>query len=128
MTRFALATAAAMTVFTGLSSPAAAGPITNLEECYNAVITWCNETFPDHDCSSPSGLDECDEVFASHSSPLLQLQTRPGDPVARLRILSTNYQPVERDDDRGGRDDDDDDDRGRDRDRGERDSSREPGR
>ena len=37
--------------------------IESLADCYQAVLTWCNETYPDADCSNASGLDDCDEVF-----------------------------------------------------------------
>jgi hypothetical protein len=36
---------------------------TTLGACYQAVINWCSETFPDQNCSQTSGLDDCDEVF-----------------------------------------------------------------
>jgi len=56
-----LATATALTGFA--SMPAKAGPITTLGECYQAVISWCTETYPGADCSQSSGLEDCDEVF-----------------------------------------------------------------
>lgn len=61
MTRTVMFAALAALSFT---APAKA-EITTLGECYDAVITWCNETFPDHDCSHPSGLDDCDEEFGN---------------------------------------------------------------
>jgi len=50
--------------------------ITTLGECYEAVINWCNEAFPDADCSQASGLDDCDEVFGNAIAGL-DLQARP---------------------------------------------------
>lgn len=69
MTRFIAMTAAAMTATVMAATPSSA-KITTLGECYQAVITWCNETFPDHDCSHPSGLDDCDEEFGNTSNTL----------------------------------------------------------
>lgn len=91
MKRFTFAAAAALSLSTAISAPAAAEPISTLEECYNAVITWCVENFPEHasECGSSSGLDACDEVFGDHSGAQAILQTRPGDPVARLRVVAS---------------------------------------
>lgn len=54
------------------SAPAQAEPIGSLEECYNAVITWCTETFPDHadQCGQSSGLNDCDDEFGNAASGL----------------------------------------------------------
>ncbi|MCG3268266.1 hypothetical protein [Yoonia sp. I 8.24] len=58
-------------ISTALISTATFAPIqahaefTTLGECYQAVINWCSETFPDQDCSQTSGLDDCDEVFGN---------------------------------------------------------------
>ena len=102
MKRFAFAAATAITLVNGASQPAAAGPITTLEECYNRRDHMVpTRRSRNHDCSNASGLSECDEVFATHANPALNLQTRPNDPVARLRILSTSYEPSNRDEGRG---------------------------
>lgn len=52
------------------TAPVSAAPISSLEECYQAVITWCVETFPDHadQCGQSSGLDDCDEEFGNASA------------------------------------------------------------
>ncbi|MCC0076179.1 MAG: hypothetical protein H6898_06265 [Rhodobacter sp.] len=69
MTRFFTLAAAALVAVSTQTAPAHAdaAPITSLEQCYQAVITWCTETFPDHadQCGSSSGLDDCDEEFGN---------------------------------------------------------------
>jgi len=67
MTRFFALTAAALVAVSTQVAPAKADPVTSLEQCYQAVITWCTETFPDHadQCGSSSGLDDCDEEFGN---------------------------------------------------------------
>ncbi len=69
MTRTFLFTAAAIAAFGSatLAPTQAVAKIETLEECYNAVITWCNETYPEMDCSNASGLDDCDEEFGNHA-------------------------------------------------------------
>ena len=58
----------ALAVTTALSTSTIApmqahAAIETLADCYQAVLTWCNETYPEMDCSQSSGLDDCDEVF-----------------------------------------------------------------
>jgi len=60
----AFAVTTAMTTSTLVPVQAHAA-IESLSECYQAVINWCNETYPDADCSQSSGLDDCDEVFGN---------------------------------------------------------------
>lgn len=49
-----------------------AAPITSLEQCYNAVITWCTETYPDHadQCGQSSALNDCDEEFGNATASM----------------------------------------------------------
>jgi hypothetical protein len=61
---FAVTTALTTSTFAPVQAHA---EIKTLAECYQAVITWCNETYPDMDCSNSSGLDDCDEVFGDSS-------------------------------------------------------------
>jgi hypothetical protein len=112
MKRFTFAAATALSLSTALSAPATAEPISSLEECYNKVITWCVENFPEHadECGNASGLDACDEVFGAYSGAQAILHTRPGDPIARLRVISNARPSLS-----GG-----DDDNGRERDGGSR--------
>lgn len=69
MTRFFALTAAALVAITSQTTPARADaePISSLEQCYQTVINWCTETFPDHadQCGTSSGLDDCDEEFGN---------------------------------------------------------------
>ncbi|MGI3184736.1 hypothetical protein [Nioella aestuarii] len=65
MTRYFAIAAAALSLTASTTAPASADPITSLEGCYEAVINWCNENFPEHDCSNSSGLDDCDEEFGN---------------------------------------------------------------
>ena len=67
MIRYFAIAATALSITATSMTPAQAGPITTLGECYSAVITWCTETFPDHadECGSSSALDECDEEFGN---------------------------------------------------------------
>ena len=82
--------------------------ISNLEECYTAVINWCNEKFPNHDCSNTSGLDDCDEEFGNTTAGMnpnrLFFQSM-SDGTYRLRFEAIEPRLVL------GSDDDDDDDR-----------------
>jgi hypothetical protein len=105
MSRILAAAVTALSLGT-VAQPATAEPISSLEECYNTVISWCVETFPDHadECGSSSGLDACDEVFGDRAGARAVFQTRPGDPVARLRVLASALP-------RPGGDDGDDGDR-----------------
>lgn len=66
MTRFITLTAAALTATSLFSAPAQA-EIETLEECINAVITWCEENHPNHDCSQSSGLSDCEKEFGNES-------------------------------------------------------------
>ncbi|MDG4647365.1 hypothetical protein P6F26_02825 [Roseibacterium sp. SDUM158017] len=107
MKRILTTTAFALSLGSAVSAPAAAEPMSSLEECYNTVITWCTETFPEHasECGSSSGLDACDEVFGDRADARAVLLVTPGDPVARLRVLtSARPAPSQGDDDgdRGG--------------------------
>jgi hypothetical protein len=65
--------AAALAVGTLHTVPAKAEPVTTLEECYNAVITWCVETFPEHahQCGESSHLQECDDEFGNGAAMTL---------------------------------------------------------
>lgn len=63
----AFAVTTALTTST-LAPVQAHAEIKTLAECYQAVLTWCNETFPDIDCSNSSSLDQCDEVFGDNAS------------------------------------------------------------
>lgn len=104
----ALATATALTTATFAPLQANAG-ISNLGECYNAVITWCNNTHPDHasECAG-SGLDECDEEFGNMVGggfDEIHVQVQPGDKF-KWRLINLQEQI----DDREARENDDDDD------------------
>ncbi len=80
--------------------------ISSLEECYTAVINWCNETFPNHDCSNASGLDDCDEEFgdtAGGIGPNRLFFQHMSDGTYRLR-----FEPIEPRLVLGGDDDDED--------------------
>ena len=67
MIRYFAIAATALSITATSMTPAQAGPISSLSECYTAVINWCTETFPDHadSCGSSSALDECDEEFGN---------------------------------------------------------------
>lgn len=111
MKTFTKAASAAM-VLLSLNAPAQAA-ITSLDECYDAVLAWCNENYPDMDCSNSSGLDQCDEEFgnAAHSGNPDRLVAVPPRRVMDRIITLIDFQEQQRenaDDDRGG----DDDDRG----------------
>ena len=98
-----LATAATLT--TAATPPAAAGPINSLDECYNAVITWCNANFPEMDCSNASGLDDCDEEFGNQTSGLDRLHPQVPPRVMDRLIRVVRFQADQedsRDDSRGG--------------------------
>ncbi|MDJ0630707.1 MAG: hypothetical protein QNJ44_20795 [Rhodobacter sp.] len=94
---FATATIAALGTTT-LAPTRAEAKIETLEQCYNAVITWCNETFPDMDCSNASGLDECDEVFGDKvgGGAMDRLQAAGGGQPGRatLKIAPVQIRPV----------------------------------
>ncbi len=100
MTRRFLFAAAALAAFgaTTMAPTKAEAKIETLEECYNAVITWCNETFPDMDCSNASGLDECDEEFGNQSAggAMDRLQAVGGSRPARakLQLAPVEIKPV----------------------------------
>ncbi len=68
MTRTMLFAAAAAAAFgtAALTPNPALAKIESLGECYDAVITWCNDTHPDHaqECAS-GGMDECDAEFSN---------------------------------------------------------------
>ena len=84
----ALIVTAGMTTTTIAPMQAHAG-ISSLEECYTAVINWCNETFPNHDCSNTSGLDDCDEEFGDTTagmSPNRLFIQHMSDGTYRLRF------------------------------------------
>lgn len=72
MTRIPALCAAALVAASTLAAPAKAGPISTLEECYQAVITWCVETFPEHadQCGQSSSLNDCDDEFGNASAGL----------------------------------------------------------
>lgn len=102
----ALIVTAGMTTAT-LAPMQAHAAISSLEECYTAVINWCNETFPDHDCSQTSGLDDCDDEFgdtAAGMSPNRLFFQHMSDGTYRLRFETIAPRFVQAD-----RDDDDDD-------------------
>lgn len=89
MTRYFAIAATALSLTASATVPAAADPITSLEGCYQAVINWCNENFPEHDCSNASGLDDCDEEFGNHASVPGYDRTgpsMPGDTLNRLIV------------------------------------------
>lgn len=67
MTRLVPAALTAAAFATASIGGAQAAPITSLEQCYNAVITWCTETYPEHanQCGQSSALDDCDEEFGN---------------------------------------------------------------
>ena len=99
MTRTILFAAATLAAFgTATMSPTKAdAAIETLGECYDAVITWCNETFPDHDCSLPSGLDDCDEEFGNQigGGAINRLQTLGGKPGrATLKLVPLQIKRV----------------------------------
>ena len=88
----ALATVATLSTatFAPLQANAAIG---SLGECYNAVITWCNEAHPNHaqECAG-GGMDECDEVFAS-TIPMGgfdQIKARPNGNGIKWKLVKLN--------------------------------------
>lgn len=109
---FAVTTAMTTSTIAPIQAHAA---IETLGECYQAVINWCNETFPDADCSQASGLDDCDEVFGNAVGGMninqIYIQTH-ADGSKSLRF-ETSVPEVEDEDDRRGRDRDRDDDKDR---------------
>ena len=112
---FAISTALTTTSIAPIQAHAG---ITTLGECYDAVINWCNETFPDHDCSQTSGLDDCDEVFGNAVGGMDIngiFATKREDETYTLRF-DVPSEPEDDDDDRGNGNDDDDDGRDNDRD------------
>ncbi len=105
----ALATVATLSTatFAPLQANAAIG---SLGECYNAVITWCNETHPNHaqECAG-GGMDECDEVFAA-SIPMGgfdHIKVRPTKGGLKWKLIDTSKRF------NAQNDDDDDDDNSR---------------
>ncbi len=88
MNRFTF-TAATLAVALGVfstTSHKAEAAITSLDECYDAVLTWCNETYPNMDCSNASGLDDCDEVFGDNSASLDMDRYKVKTPSQRPRL------------------------------------------
>ena len=116
----AFAVTTAMTTSTLVPMQAHA-EIETLAECYQAVITWCNETYPEMDCSNSSGLDDCDEVFGDNAATRIDnifVQTW-SDGTKTLRFETSEVE--EEDERRPQRErDNDDDDRDDDRERPER--------
>ena len=93
-----LAQIAALTFGAFAAVQAAADPIESLEECYNTVITWCEETFPDQagQCGNISALSECDEVFGTaNANPGAVFEAEENSPIARLRVV--NLRPLRQD-------------------------------
>ncbi|MCP3972208.1 MAG: hypothetical protein GY717_18170 [Rhodobacteraceae bacterium] len=78
-----------------LAPTQAAARIETLGDCYNAVITWCNNTMPDNasECanSEGGGLDQCDGEFGNKPQ---------GSTIDRIKILAvpegSNGQPTAR--------------------------------
>ncbi|SFR53439.1 hypothetical protein SAMN04488005_2661 [Yoonia tamlensis] len=108
---FAISTAITTTTFAPIQAQAG---ITTLGECYEAVINWCNETFPDHDCSQTSGLDDCDEEFGNAIGGLDItgiIATKREDETYTLRFEGPSVPEDDKDEGRGSDDDDRDDDR-----------------
>lgn len=87
MTRYFTIAATVISLTASNTAPAAADPITTLEGCYEAVISWCNETFPEHDCSNASGLNDCDEEFGNQASMPGYDRTGPSMPNETLHRL-----------------------------------------
>ena len=106
----AVATSFATTTIAPVKANAA---IETLADCYKAVITWCNETYPDMDCSQSSGLDECDEVFGDKYDGLKLDQiiagvSENGRPQLQFHMSAVEEEPQPNP--RRSRDRDDDDD------------------
>lgn len=121
---FAVTTAMTTSTIAPMQAHAA---IETLAECYNAVLTWCTETYPDMDCSNSSGLDDCDEVFGNQTVPMkvdqIFVQTR-ADGSKTLRFETSLLQIDLGDDD----DDDREPRRERDKDEPRRDPTGRPAR
>ena len=100
--------------------------IESLADCYQAVLTWCNETYPDADCSNSSGLDDCDEVFGDASGAMKIDQIMILTYADGTKSLEFHTSPVEEEDDEDDRRDNDrrDNDRDRGNDNGRDDSGR----
>ena len=100
--------------------------IESLADCYQAVLTWCNETYPDADCSNASGLDDCDEVFGDTSGAMKIDQIMILTYADGTKSLEFHTSPVEEEDDEDDRRDNDrrDNDRDRGNDNGRDDSGR----
>lgn len=69
---FIVTTAAAITLSASTLSPTTAtAGISTLGDCYNAVVTWCNEKHPSNasECAGGKGggFDQCDEQFSKRS-------------------------------------------------------------
>ena len=88
----ALATVATLSTatFAPLQANAAIG---SLGECYNAVITWCNEAHPNHaqECAG-GGMDECDEEFASAIPGMSfdKIKVRPSRGGLKWQLIDTS--------------------------------------
>ena len=106
----AVTTSLSTSLFAPLQAQAA---IENLPDCYAAVLNWCEETFPNHDCSQSSGLDECDEVFgnASIDMSIDQIIARPQEDGSYALQFVRTLVELEEDARRHNNNDDDDDDR-----------------
>ena len=98
--------------------------IESLADCYQAVLTWCNETYPDADCSNSSGLDDCDEVFGDTSGAMKIDQIMILTYADGTKSLEFHTSPVEEEED----DRRDNDRRDNDRDDSGRGNDREPSR
>ena len=123
----AFAVTTAMTTSTLVPMQAHA-EIETLAECYQAVITWCNETYPEMDCSNSSGLDDCDEVFGDNAATRIDnifVQTW-SDGTKTLRFEWSEVEEEDEDDERRPERerDNDDEDRDDDRERPEREPTR----
>lgn len=95
MTRTILFAAAALATIgsTSLTPNRADAAISTLGDCYNAVITWCNNTHPENasECANAEGggLDQCDDEFANVAGGGLDLKiqsapARGGKPGLRI--------------------------------------------
>lgn len=105
--------AAAVTVLgaASLSPRPAAAEISSLEECYNTVINWCKDTFPDHadECGSASGLNDCDDEFGETRAPKtydrIRILVGPGRgdrlPELKLQLVEMPARPAGDDRDTG---------------------------
>ena len=103
----AIATAATLTTATFVPVQANAA-IHTLGECYDAVITWCNQAHPNHaqECAG-GGMDECDEEFANSvpNGGFDQIKVRPTGKGFKWRLVKLNraYNSPGDEDDSNGR-------------------------